>query len=472
MDKYDVIVIGAGPAGFAAAVRSAQLGRRTACVDGWRNRNGEYVLGGACLQAGCIPSKAMLDSSEQYFDIQRRMAEYGIEIENVRLNLAGMIERKHRIVDDLTRDSAALFEKHGITWIKGIGSLRLNQQVAVREPVEGKDTVIEGTDIIIATGSTARDLSGIEADGDRIVLPGAALDFDEVPGRLGVIGAGAVGVEMGAVWNRLGSEVILLDAMEDFLFYVDHDVAQQALKIFTGQGLDIRLGIRVLSTQVKGQEVILQCQDKNGTSTLTFDKVVVAIGRKPRTDELNAEEIGLYIDVRGLLLVDAGCRTNLPHIYAVGDVVHGPMLAHKGAEEGVIAAERIAGGGTELHHDTIPWAIYTSPEIAWVGKTEKELKSASQPFRSGLFPLAASGRARAMNATDGLVKILADEATDEILGVHILAPNASEMIAEAVVAMEFAASAEDLARIVHAHPSISEAVHEAALDVDDRARQV
>lgn len=386
METYDVIVIGAGPAGFAAAVRSAQLGLKTACVDGWRNRHGDYVLGGACLNAGCIPSKAMLDASGQYFDLKRRMAEYGIEIDNVRLNLEGMINRKHRIVDDLTRDSAELFRKHDITWLRGIGSLRLNQQVVVREPVEGTETVIEGTDIVIATGSTSRDLPGIVADGERIVLPTNALDFDEVPGRLGVIGAGAVGVEMGAVWNRLGSKVVLLDAMEDFLFYVDQDVAEQALKIFTRQGLDIRLGARVLSTAVEGEEVKIACQDKEGERTLTFDKVIVAIGRKPRTDELNAEEIGLYIDERGLLMVDAGCRTNLPHIYAVGDVVHGPMLAHKGAEEGVIAAERIAGGGAELHHDTIPWAIYTSPEIAWVGKTEKELKAASQPYRSGLFP--------------------------------------------------------------------------------------
>jgi dihydrolipoamide dehydrogenase len=287
-----------------------------------------------------------------------------------------------------------------------------------------------------------------------------------------VIGEGAVGVEMGAVWNRLGSEVVLFDALEDFLFYVDHDVARKALEIFTGQGLDIRLGARVLSTRTKDGKVEVRCQDKKGEHALTFDKAIVAIGRKPRTDELNAEDIGIYIDERGLILVDDACRTNLPHIYAVGDVVHGPMLAHKGAEEGVIAAERIAGGGAVLHHETIPWVIYTSPEVAWVGKTEKELKAASRPFRSGVFPLAASGRARAMNTRDGMVKILADRETDEILGVHILAPNAAEMIAEAVVAMEFAASAEDLARIVHAHPSISEAVHEAALDVEGRARQV
>lgn len=472
MDKYDVIVIGAGPAGFAAAIRSAQLGLKTACVDAWRNRHGEYVLGGACLQAGCIPSKAMLDSSEKYFDIKNKMANLGIEIDNVRLNLQGMIERKHLIVEDLTRDAATLFEKHGITWIKGMAGLLVNQQVAVTEPVDGTETVIEGKDIIIATGSTARRLSGIEPDDDRIVLPRNALDFDEVPERLGVIGAGAVGVEMGAVWNRLGSEVILLEALESFLFYVDHEVAERALEIFVAQGLDIRMSTRVLSAEVRGKEVLVTCQSQAGEETLTFDKVIVATGRKPRTDELNAEDIGLYLDERGLLIVDEGCRTNLPHIYAVGDVVHGPMLAHKGAEEGVIAAERIAGGGAELRHETIPWAIYTSPEIAWVGKTEKELKSASKSFRSGLFPLGSSGRARAMNATDGLVKILADEATDEILGVHILAPNASEMIAEAVVAMEFAASAEDLARIVHAHPSISEAIHQAALDVDNRARQM
>ena len=472
MDTYDVVVIGAGPAGFAAAVRSAQLGLKTACVDGWRNRRGEYVLGGACLNAGCIPSKAMLDSSEQYFDLKRRMAGLGIEIDQVRLNLKGMIERKHRIVDELTRDAATVFNKHGVQWIKGLGSLRLNQQVAVHEPVDGTETVIEGKDIIIATGSNARDLAGIHPDGDRVVPPTAALDFDAVPERLGVIGAGVVGIEMGAVWNRLGAEVVLFDAMEDFLFYVDHEVAERALEIFRGQGLDFRLGTRVLSTEVVKGRVHLRCQTGDREETLEFDRVIVAIGRKPCTDGLNAEEIGLYIDERGLLLVDEGCRTNLPHIYAVGDVVHGPMLAHKGAEEGVIAAERIAGGSTELHHETIPWAIYTSPEIAWVGKTEKELNAASRAFRAGLFPLAASGRARTLDATEGVVKILADRDTDQILGVHILAPNASEMIAEAVVAMEFAASAEDLARIVHAHPSISEAVHEAALAVDGRARQV
>ncbi|MCO5044584.1 MAG: dihydrolipoyl dehydrogenase [Kiritimatiellae bacterium] len=468
MKTFDVVVIGAGPAGYVAAIRCAQLGFATAVVDKWIGKDGKPALGGTCLNVGCIPSKALLESSEHYDQAIHKLEKHGVRFKNLSFDVPSMIERKDKIVQTLTQGVQFLFKKNKITWIPGAARLESNQQVAVTAH-DGKTELVGAKHIIIATGSAPRDVPNVEINGDTIVDAAGALDFQSVPENLVVIGAGVIGLELGSVWKRLGSKVVLLEAMDTFLPAVDEQVAQAALKEFDRQGLDIRLGTRVLSGKLGKKKVSVQYQDANGgTHSFECDKVIVAVGRKPCSDHINAQGAGLLLDERGYVHVDDFCRTNLPNVYAIGDVVRGPMLAHKGQEEGVMVAERLAGEETKINYDAIPWVIYTSPEIAWVGKTERQLKQAAREYKTGVFPLSASGRAKAMEATVGLVKVIADAKTDRILGVHMFSPAASELIMEAVVSMEFAASAEDLQRVVHAHPSIAEALHEAALAVDGR----
>lgn len=474
MQSFDVLVIGAGPAGYVAAIRAAQLGKKTAVVDAWVGKDGKASLGGTCLNVGCIPSKAWLESSEYYYDVAHKMGEHGIRAGEVTLDVPAMAARKDKIVHTLTRGIGSLFAKNNITSIAGKARLLPGRQVEVT-PTTKKDApveIVEAAHIIIATGSAPRHIPNVLIDNQLIFDSSGALDFTSVPRKLVIIGAGVIGLELGSVWKRLGSEVILLEAMDGFLAMADEQIARESHKEFKRQGLDIRLGARVLAAKPKKDTVVIEYQDEQGNHALECDRVIVAVGRKPMLNGLDADKIGLEIDEGGYLHVDEHCNTNLPNYYAIGDVVRGPMLAHKGSEEGVMVAERIAGEETSLNHDTIPWVIYTAPEIAWVGKTEKQLKAAARKYKVGVFPLAASGRAKAMGVDSGLIKIIADAKTDRILGVHMIAPAASELIAEAVVAMEFAASAEDLSRIVHAHPSISEAIHEAALAVQNRALHI
>jgi len=469
MKKFDVLVIGAGPAGYVAAIRAAQLGKITACVDAWVGKDGKPALGGTCLNVGCIPSKAWLESSEHYYEVMHKFSAHGIKASEIALDVPTMAARKDKIVTSLNKGVESLFKKNKIAFLPGKARLLPGHKVEVTA-TDGSNSVdtIEAEHIIIATGSVPRHIPNVFIDDKKIFDSSGALDFKSVPRKLVIIGAGVIGLELGSVWKRLGSEVILLEAMDSFLAMADDQIATEAQKEFKRQGLDIRLGTRVLSATPKEDSVIVQYQDESGDHALECDRVIVAVGRKPMLQGLGAAEVGLEMDERGYIHVDEYCSTNLPNIYAIGDVVRGPMLAHKGSEEGVMVAERITGEETRINHDTIPWVIYTAPEIAWVGKTEKQLKASARKFNVGVFPLAASSRAKAMGVTSGLVKVIADAKTDRILGVHMIAPAASELIAEAVVAMEFAASAEDLSRIVHAHPSISEAIHEAALAVHGR----
>ena len=468
--SYDVVVIGAGPAGYVAAIRAAQLGLKTACVDRWINKQGEPALGGTCLNVGCIPSKALLESSEHYHELLHGLGEHGISAKSVAIDVPKMISRKDKIVSDLTGGIQQLFKANKIDWVQGRGRLLTGKQVEVTPngADQPSETLSAGA-VILATGSRAIDIPAARIDRDRIVDSTGALEFTEVPKKLGVIGAGVIGVELGSVWNRLGSEVVLLEAQDDFMPLADTQIARESLRQFKKQGLDIRLGARVTSSKATAKQVALTYQDKDGEHKLTFHKLIVAVGRRPNSDNLWASDVELMSDESGFVHVDDQCRTTLPDIYAIGDLVRGPMLAHKGSEEGVAVAEIIAGQATELNHDTIPNVIYTAPEIAWVGKTEQELKSAGTDYRVGSFPFAANGRARAMEQAAGMVKIIADAKTDRILGGHIVGPSASELIAEIVLAMEFGASSEDIARTIHAHPTLSESVHEAALAVDGRA---
>ncbi|MDX1519792.1 MAG: dihydrolipoyl dehydrogenase [Gammaproteobacteria bacterium] len=471
MDQYDVVVIGAGPGGYVAALRCAQLGLKTACVEGWINKQGKPALGGTCLNVGCIPSKALLDSSHHFYHIKHEASDHGINAAGVTIDVNKMVQRKDKIVQMLTQGISGLFRKNEVTWIQGHGRLGPDRQVEVTLTTDAgtEKTQVQADSIIIATGSVPAAIPPAPIDNNRIVDSSGALDFTETPRRLGVIGAGVIGLELGSVWNRLGSDVIVLEALDEFLPAVDRDIADQAHKTLTKQGLDIRLGARVTGTGTDSLQVTVNYEIGGQKDQLSVDKLIVAVGRKPNTEGLGAEEAGLKMDDRGFIRVDDQCCTNLPDVYAIGDVVRGPMLAHKASEEGVAVAERIAGKAGHMNYDIIPWVIYTWPEIAWVGKTEQELKSEGREFRTGSFPLAASGRARAMGETTGTVKIIGDASTDRILGVHILGPNASELIAEAVLAMGFEGSTEDIALTIHAHPTLSEAMHEAALAVDGRA---
>lgn len=468
-NQFDVVVIGAGPAGYVAAIRCAQLGLSTACIDRWQAGDGQHKLGGTCLNAGCIPSKALLDSSEQYSRLRKGVEHHGIKIEGLSLDLSAMLQRKEHIVDQLTQGIATLFKANGVTAYFGSAKIVAHHKVEVTPMDDQAAFEISADNIIIATGSRSLEIPCAHTDGLHIVDSTGALNFDEVPKRLGVIGAGVIGLELGSVWRRLGSEVVLLEAQEHFLGMVDQQISREALKQFKRQGLDIRLQSRVISTEVRENGVNIVYQDAGGEQHLSVDKLLLAVGRIPNSDGLAAPEVDLLLDEMGFVHVDETCQTNLPGIYAIGDIVRGPMLAHKGSEEGMAVAERIAGNYAQVNLELIPSVIYTKPEIAWVGKSEQALKAAGIGYRVGSFPFAATGRAKAMEEAHGMVKILSDAESDRVLGVHIIGPWASELIGEASIGMAFSASAEDIARTVHAHPTLSEALREAALSVDGRA---
>ena len=468
-EKFDVIVIGGGPGGYVAAIRAAQLGLNTACIDMTSNKHGKAALGGTCLNVGCIPSKALLDSSKHFHHVQHEYAAHGIKVGDVSMDIDTMIARKNDVVDKLTGGVAQLFKANKVKQFHGRGRLLANRQVEVM-PHAAEDTLLlEADNIILAPGSVPIAIPNVDYDDEYIIDSAGALDLIEVPKRLGVIGAGVIGLELGSVWQRLGSDVTMLEALPGFLTAADHDIAKQAARLFKKQGLDIRLGTLVKSASVADGEVKVTLEDKNGESEVSFDRLLVAVGRKAYTDGLLADDSGVEVNERGQIKVNQQSQTTAAGVWAVGDCVRGPMLAHKASEEGIAVAELIAGKAAHIHFDTVPWVIYTDPEIAWVGKTEQQLKGDGIAYRSGSFPFAATGRGLAMGNAAGMVKMLADEDSDEILGVHIIGPSASELIAECVVAMEFHGAAEDLARIVHAHPTLSEAVHEAALHVDKRA---
>lgn len=471
MKSYDVVVIGGGPGGYVAAIRCAQLGLNIACVDSRLNDENQPVLGGTCLNVGCIPSKALLDSSHHLNFIKHEAKQHGINIPSVSMDVHRMIDRKKNIVQTLTTGIAGLLKQNKVEWLKGHGRLLSAHEIEV-SPV-GKDSdesyQVATKHVIIATGSVPISIPPAQVDNELIVDSTGALAFTDAPKRLGVIGAGIIGLELGSVWNRLGSEVVVLEAMEEFLAPVDRQLATEAEKLLRKQGLDIRLGAKVIGTGCNNREVTITYEDRKGKQQIAVDKLIVAAGRKPNTQRLGARKAGINLDKRGFIEIDDYCRTALENVYAIGDVVRGPMLAHKASEEGVATAERIAGKASHINYEAIPWVIYTWPEIAWVGKTEHELKAEGIDYRSGRFPIAASGRARAMGELNGMVKMLSDAKTDRILGVHILGPNASELISEAVIAIEFDGSSEDIARTIHAHPTLAEAMHEAALAVDKRA---
>jgi dihydrolipoamide dehydrogenase len=468
--NFDVVVIGGGPGGYIAAIRAAQLGFNTACIDEWKNDKGGPAPGGTCTNVGCIPSKALLQSSEHYEQAAHHFADHGIGLDNLSIDVKKMLARKDTVVKQNNDGILYLFKKNKISFFHGRGSFVKAVEGGYEVAVAGaaNDTLV-GKQIVVATGSSARALPGVPFDEDKILSNDGALRVGAVPKKLGLIGAGVIGLEMGSVWRRLGAEVTVLEGLPTFLGAVDEQIAKEAHKAFTKQGLKIQLGVKVGEVKATKSGVSIAYTTAAGEAqTLAVDKLVVSIGRVPNTTGLNAEAVGLKLDERGAIVVDDECRTNLPGVWAVGDVVRGPMLAHKAEEEGVAVAERIAGQHGHVNFNTIPWVIYTSPEIAWVGQTEQQLKAAGRAYKAGTFPFMANGRARALGDTTGMVKFLADAATDEILGVHIVGPQASELIAEAVVAMEFKASSEDIARICHAHPSLSEATKEAALAVDKR----
>ncbi len=469
--QFDVVVIGGGPGGYIAAIRAAQLGFSTACIDAWSNDKGGPAPGGTCTNVGCIPSKALLQSSEHYEHAGHAFADHGIQVQGLGLDVAKMLGRKNTIVKQNNDGILFLFKKNKVTFFHGHGSFVKADAGGYEIKVAGKtEESITGKHIILATGSNARGLPGAAFDEATILSNDGALNIAEVPKKLGVIGAGVIGLEMGSVWRRLGAEVTVLEALPTFLGAVDEQIAKEAHKLFVKQGLSINLGVKIGEIVNGGKDVTVSYTDDKGAEhKAVFDKLIISIGRTPNTNGLNAEAVGLQLDERGFIAVDGDCKTNLANVWAVGDVVRGPMLAHKAEEEGVAVAERIAGQHGHVNFNTIPWVIYTSPEIAWVGRTEQQLKADGVAYKAGTFPFMANGRARALGDTSGMVKFLADATTDEILGVHIVGPMASELIAEAVVAMEFKASSEDIARICHAHPSLSEATKEAALAVDKRS---
>ncbi len=468
--QFDVVVIGGGPGGYIAAIRAAQLGFNAACIDEWKNEKGGPAPGGTCTNVGCIPSKALLQSSEHFEHANHHFADHGITADNVQIDVAKMIGRKATVVKQNNDGILYLFKKNKVSFFHGRGSFVAAKDGGYEIKVAGAaEETLTAKHVILATGSNARQLPGAEFDEELILSNDGALRIPATPKKLGVIGSGVIGLEMGSVWRRLGAEVTILEAMPAFLGAADESVAKEAAKVFKKQGLDIQLGVKIASvTKGKDSVTIAYADAKGAEQSLVVDKLIVSIGRVPNTIGLNPEAVGLKLDERGAIVVDDECKTNLPNVWAVGDVVRGPMLAHKAEEEGVAVAERIAGQHGHVNFGTIPWVIYTSPEIAWVGKTEQQLKSEGVEYKAGQFPFMANGRARALGDTTGFVKMLADAKTDEILGVHIIGPFASELVSEAVVAMEFKASAEDIARICHAHPSLSEATKEAALAVDKR----
>ncbi len=471
--NFDVIVIGAGPAGYHAAIRAAQLGMKVACIDAALGKDGKPALGGTCLRVGCIPSKALLDSSRQYWNMGHIFGEHGISFDKPKMDVPTMIGRKDKIVKQFTGGIAMLFKANKVAPFYGYGVLEPGNVVKVKQH-DGSEVVLKGTNVIIAAGSDSIELPFAKFDGEYVVDNVGALDFETVPKRLGVIGAGVIGLELGSVWNRLGSEVIVFEALPDFLAAADKEVAKVAAREFKKQGLDIRLGTKVSKVEVTGKGKTKAVQvtytdDKGAEQTATFDKLLVSVGRRAATKGLLAEGTGVKLDQRGFVEVDDHCHTGVDGVWAVGDCVRGPMLAHKGFEEGIAVAELIAGLPGHVNYDTIPWVVYTEPEIAWVGKTEEQLKAEGIPYKAGSFPFAAVARAVAMAEPIGFVKVLAHAETDRVLGMHLVGPNVSELVHEGVLTMEFSGAADDLARICHAHPSLSEAVHDAAMAVDKRS---
>ena len=467
-DNFDVVVIGGGPAGDPAAIRAAQNKLSVACIDEWKNYDGSYAFGGTCLNAGCIPSKALLESSELLHRAQHEFKSHGIQLGSIEVDLAAMQKRKATIVKQSTQGILALFKAAGVTPLQGHGRLLPGLKVEFTAH-DGTKRTLQAKHVVLASGSQPMELKSAPFDGEHIIDSWGALELDAVPKRLGVIGAGVIGLELGRVWRRLGAEVVVLEALPDFLPMADGNVSREALRHFKKLGLDIRLGAKVTGASVGNGEVAVSYSDAKGEQTSAVDKLVVAIGRRPFTKDLLAEGTGVEVDERGFIKVDDHCKTGAKHVWAVGDCVRGPMLAHKGKEEGVAVADAIAGLYAEVNYKVIPSVIYTAPEIAWVGQTEEQVKASGRAYKVGSFPFAASGRARAMEAAAGFCKVVAAADDDEILGVHIVGPMAGELIAEAVLAMEYSASSEDLQRTIHAHPTLSEAVHEAALAADKRA---
>ena len=470
-DSYDVVVIGSGPAGYVAAIRAAQLGLKVACVEKWLDATGKSRLGGTCLNVGCIPSKALLESSHKFHEATSELGVHGIEVAGAALDVPGMQQRKDKIVDQLTGGITGLFKANGVTPLIGSGKVLAGHKVELTT-AEGEVSVIEASNIIIATGSVPVEIPPAPIDNNLIVDSTGALEFQSVPARLGVIGAGVIGLELGSVWNRCGSEVVVLEALDEFLPMMDVQIAREGKKILSGQGLDIRMGARVTGAVAGDDAVTVTYTDGDGEHEEVFDKLIVAVGRRPQTENLLAGDSGVTMDERGFIFVNDFCETEAPCIYAVGDIVRGPMLAHKGSEEGVMVAERITGKHAQMNYETIPSVIYTHPEIAAVGKTEQELKAEGVEYKSGVFPFVASGRALAINDSQGMVKMLADAESDRILGCHIVGPSAADLVQQVVIAMEFGASSEDIGLTVFAHPTLSEAVHEAALAVDGHAIHV
>ncbi|MEN1957172.1 dihydrolipoyl dehydrogenase [Luteimonas changyuni] len=471
-EQFDVVVIGAGPAGYHAAIRAAQLGMKVACIDAGVGKDGKPALGGTCLRVGCIPSKALLDSSRQFHNLQHVFGQHGITAKDAKIDVGTMVGRKDAIVKQFTGGIAQLFKANKVTPYYGFATLHADRLVKVKQH-DGSEVELTGTNVIIAAGSDSIELPFAKFDGDTIVDNVGALDFAEVPKRMAVIGAGVIGLELGSVWKRLGAEVVILEAMPDFLAAADAEVSKVAAREFKKQGLDIRLGAKVSKAEVTGKgkkkEVQVTFADKKGEETITVDKLLVAVGRRAASKGLLAEGSGVKLSERGQIEVDGHCHTGVDGVWAVGDCVRGPMLAHKGFEEGIAVAELIAGLPGHVNMDTIPWVIYTEPELAWVGKTEQQLKEEGIPYKSGSFPFAANGRAVAMVEPAGFVKVLAHAETDRVLGMHLVGANVSELVHEGVLTMEFKGSADDLARICHAHPSLSEAIHDAAMAVDKRA---
>jgi len=467
-DNFDVVVIGGGPAGYPAAIRAAQNKLSVACIDEWKNYDGSHAFGGTCLNAGCIPSKALLESSELLHRAQHEFKAHGIQLGSIEVDLGAMQKRKATIVRQSTQGILALFKAAGVTPLQGHGRLLPGLKVEFTAH-DGTKRTLQAKHVVLASGSQPMELKSAPFDGERIIDSWGALELDAVPKRLGVIGAGVIGLELGSVWRRLGAEVVMLETLPDFLPMADGNVSREALRHFKKLGLDIHLGAKVTGAKVHNGEVAVSYSDAKGEQTVAVDKLVVAIGRRPYTKDLLAEGTGVELDERGFIKVDDHCKTGASNVWAVGDCVRGPMLAHKGKEEGVAVADAIAGLYAEVNYKVIPSVIYTAPEVAWVGLTEEQVKASGRAYKVGSFPFAASGRARAMEAAAGFCKIVAAQDDDEILGVHIVGPMAGELIAEAVLAMEYSASSEDLQRTIHAHPTLSEAVHEAALAADKRA---
>jgi dihydrolipoamide dehydrogenase len=471
--SFDVVVIGGGPGGYIAAIRASQLGLKTACIDDWKTPEGKPALGGTCTNVGCIPSKAVLQSSENYEQAGHGFAEHGVKVKGLELDLAQLHRHKDKVVKASNDGIAYLFRKNKIAFFHGHGSF-------VKADPEGCEIAVSGVqsesltakNVIVATGSVPRALPGAAFDEKLILSNDGALSIPAVPKRLGIVGAGVVGLELGSAWRRLGSEVTILEALPAFLGAADEQIAKEASKVFSKQGLKIQLGVKIAAVKAKDEVTVEYADSEGKAQSIVFDQLIVSIGRAPNTDGLNAAAVGLKLDERGFVAVDEDCRTNLPNVWAIGDVVRGPMLAHKAEEEGAAVAERIAGRKPHVDFNTVPWVIYTTPEIAWVGRTDQQLKAEGVEYRAGTFPFSANARARAMGDTTGFVKFLADAKTDQILGVHIIGAFASELIAEAVVAMEFRASSEDIGMICHAHPSLSEAMKDAALAVDKRALNI